>query len=69
MLFFHILGIIIPIDFNNYFAEGLKPPTSTEPNWSCLLEVVSCAAFSVGTCASTRESESIWIFLTCIYTI
>ena len=24
-LFFHILGIILPID---YFSEGLKPPTS-----------------------------------------
>ena len=25
-LFFHVLGIIIPIDY--YFSEGLKPPTS-----------------------------------------
>ena len=26
-LFFHILGIIIP--FDEYFSEGLKPPTSS----------------------------------------
>jgi len=26
VLFFHILGIILP--FDKYFSEGLKPPTS-----------------------------------------
>ena len=28
-IFFHTLGIIIPVD--QYFSEGLKPPTSPSP--------------------------------------
>ena len=49
LLFFHILGIIIPID--KYFSEGLKPPTSSGEAVACdAFFSVACDAFFLVAC-------------------
>ena len=77
-LFFHILGIIIPID--TYFWEGLKPPTRCKyhPAWlllngfrdlaceSSLITVCACAI--VQTSAQKYILQHIYVYVcVCIY--